>query len=102
MTDDQATPDRRGEDPKFSEITKRIDGLVVQHTVLMAAVESNTVITKKIETSTAGLVEAWDAISGGLKVLNFLGKVAKWVTYIAGMLTAVYTAWHFRDSGPPL
>ena len=55
----------------------------------------------EIASSTSGLVDAWAAISGGLKVLNFLGKAAKWVTYFAGMITALYAAWSVSHGGPP-
>ena len=114
MVDAAGVPDRRGDDPKFAEITSRIDDLAVQHAELtkrfdsaeqrqatiIAAVQDNTEITKRIETSTSGLVGAWDAISGGLKVLNVLGKIAKWVTYFAGMIAALYAAWSASHGGP--
>ena len=93
---------RRTSDTKLEEMSTRITGLETSHTEMKQAISENTTITKQIADSTSGLVEAWAAISGGLKVLNFLGKVAKWVTYIAGMIAAVYTAWHLRDGGPPL
>lgn len=89
-----SVPDRRGDDPKFVAIGQRIDDLTAQHASIAKAVAENTVITKRIEESTSGLVEAWAAISGGLKVLNVLGKVAKWVGIIAGAAAAVWAALH--------
>ncbi len=100
-TRDAAAILRRESDTQIQGLKSRIDALAAGHATIVEEVKKNTEITERIATSTAGLVDAWNAISGGLKVLNFLGKVAKWVTYIAGMFTAVYAAWHFRD-GPPL
>lgn len=99
MAEATVVPDRRAEDPKLTAITARIDDLAQQHQTIAVAVAENTVITKKIEASTSGLVEAWEAISGGLKVLNFLGKCAKWIALIATAITAGYSAFYAVTHG---
>lgn len=95
MNDAATVPDRRGDDRRFIAITKRIDDIAGE-------VQKNTEITQRIESSTSGLVEAWEAISGGLKVLNFLGKIAKWVAVVAGAFTAAASAVYiFTHGGGP-
>ena len=95
--------ERRVDDIKFTDLSARMDGLAAQHTVLVEGLAENTALTAKIEASTSGLVDAWAALSGGLKVLNFLGAVAKWVGIIAAAFSAVYAAMHMgpgAGSGP--
>lgn len=61
---------------------------------LEAGLKSNTEMTEAVHKNTQGLVEAWTAIGGGLRVLGWLGSVAKWVGVIAGMVGALSGAWY--------
>jgi len=50
----------------------------------------------QIKSDTGEVVEMFRALSGGLKVLQGLGKIARPITYIAAMIGAcigAYTAW---------
>ena len=48
-----------------------------------------------IEQNTKGIVEAWIAIEGGLKILKVMATVAKWVTYITAAIGGVWALIHF-------
>lgn len=98
MAETPLAPERRSNDAQFNSLAKRIAGLEVGHSELKTAIHDNTELTKSIERNTSGLIEAWEALSGGLKVLNLLGKCAKWVTIVVGMVTALWTAWHLAGS----
>lgn len=93
--------ERRQEDAKFTEITRRIDCIAAKHNELADDVRKLTAMTATVAESTSGLVETWEALTGGLKVLNALGKAAKWVTYLAGMLGAIAAAWYTFKNGSP-
>ena len=95
-------PNRRGPDRCIIELVKRMDTLTADHNTLRLQVDENTEITKRIDTNTAGLVEAWNALSGGLRVLRWFARVAKWITIIAGMVAAVSAAWYAFRSGTPV
>lgn len=71
------------------------------HLDLKAKLETNTELTKKIEANTAGVVDAWQAAVGGLKVLGFLGKVARWVGYILAAVAALSAYLHFGNGIRP-
>ena len=43
--------------------------------------------------NTADLVEFWQTVQGGIKVLGWLGKFAKWAGGIAAGFTAVFAAY---------
>lgn len=48
---------------------------------------------KRVESSTNGLVEVLDAAQGAFKVLNWIGKLARPLGYIAMAVGAVAAAW---------
>lgn len=70
----------------------RMDDLQHQIDALDKAIAANTDLTQKIHDSTSGLVEAFDALRGGLRVLEQIGRVARPLSYIVGFATA---AWGF-------
>lgn len=59
----------------------------------------NTQITAKVVQNTADIVEVWQSVKGGMRVLGWLGLAAKWLTIIAACVTAVgaavYAMTHF-------
>ena len=75
-----ATTHRRASD-------QRIDAIVHE-------LQAQRQMIEEIRTDVAGMVEAWHAIEGGLKVLGALSKVAKFFTSIALGVTAVSAAWY--------
>lgn len=83
---------RRSADKHLTELSSRVS-------TLEEGMKENTEVTKRIEENTRGIVEAWQAIVGGLQVLAFLAKLAKWAGYIAGAVTAVWALLKFGDSG---
>jgi hypothetical protein len=65
---------------------------------------ANTEATKRIETNTSDLVEAFENLKGAFKVLNWIGKFARPLGYIATAVAAVvslYTAYKTGTSVAP-
>ena len=48
---------------------------------------------KQIRSDTAGIIEFFDSATGAFKVLNWIGKAARPLGYIAATCTAVAVAW---------
>lgn len=48
---------------------------------------------KQIKTDTSEVVEMFRALSGGFKVLQGLGRLARPIGYIAGAVAALAAAW---------
>lgn len=71
------------------------------HLDLAARLDANTEITRRIEANTAGVTEAWNAAVGGLKVLGLLGRIAKWIGYIAGAVASVAAILHIGNGIRP-
>lgn len=47
------------------------------------------------------MLEIFQAVKGGFKVLGWLSVVVRWSGYVAGAGTALYGAWHLFSSGGP-
>lgn len=73
-------------DRKMEDLQEQINGL-------RAAIADNTAITQKICDSTSGLVDAFDALRGGLKVLECIGRAARPVSYIVAAVAAGIGLW---------
>ena len=61
--------------------------------------KENTDETKAIKADTAELVEAFHSFKGAMKVLEWIGKAAKPLGYIAGFCASMYAFWTAVKSG---
>lgn len=58
--------------------------------------KANSEATQRVEENTKGLVEAFDAVIGGMKVLDWMGKIGVrllWITVPVAMLFGAWTAF---------
>ena len=60
---------------------------------MQKSLAENTASTKRIEASIADLVGWFTAFEGAYKVLNGIGKLAKPMVYILGVMAAISGAW---------
>jgi len=58
-----------------------------------AATKRNTESIERVEKNTVDIVEAFQAVTGGLKVLQGLARFAKYFSYVAAAVTAGAAAW---------
>ena len=61
--------------------------------------KENTDETKAIKADTAELLEAFRSFKGAMKVLEWIGKAAKPMGYIAGFCASMYAFWTAVKSG---
>lgn len=88
----------------FGELSGRVGNLEQGFDTLQNELADNTAATKRIETNTSDLVEAFANLKGAFKVLNWIGKFARPLGYIAGAIAAVvslYTAYKAGTTVPP-
>lgn len=57
------------------------------------ATKRNTVAIEQVQTNTQDIVDTFQALAGGFKVLQGLGRLAKPLACIIGLVTAVITAY---------
>ena len=89
-------------DERMNDLQSQIDGLQKQNTELKQDVAENTELTKSIATHTAGIIETFEALRGGFKVLEGLGRFARPVGYILAALAAGLAHMRFAAFAPGL
>ena len=97
VTNDPTTTD-------WGELNDRVGNLENGFGTFKSELADNTAATKRIETNTSELVEAFENLKGAFKVLNWIGKFARPLGYIAGAIAAVvslYTAYKAGTAVPP-
>ncbi|MGE8454647.1 MAG: hypothetical protein ACN6OP_29355 [Pseudomonadales bacterium] len=75
------------------------DALVGRVSALEESMTENTETTKRVEVNTEGLVEMFNALSGGFKVLVWIGKAARPIGYIAACAAGVVGLWTALKGG---
>ena len=65
---------------------------------LMRKIDANTVATEALTNSTMNLVKAWNAAEGVATFGSWLGRVALWISSIAGVIAGV---WYLVVHGTP-
>jgi len=93
MQDEQQPPDQY-----YSEaFIKSLHGQFVQMkgdlAECMESTKRNAESIERVEKNTSDIVEAFQAVTGGLKVMQGLAKFAKYFSYIAGAVAAGLAAW---------
>jgi hypothetical protein len=58
--------------------------------------QANTESTQRVEKNTGDMLDAFNSLRGGFKVLQFVGKVAAPVGAIIGAAAAAWAAWKAR------
>lgn len=79
------------------------DSLTRDVELLKSGLAANIALTQNIDKNTSEIIEFWKAAEGGIKVLGYLGRIAKWVGMVAATITAIYAAIYTLThwGGPP-
>jgi TolA-binding protein len=76
------------------DIEERFRQLELRVNRLERGLHVNTVMTAETGKNTKQILEIFQTVSGGLKILGWLGVVAKWLAAILAAITAVYALIH--------
>lgn len=63
--------------------------------------KTNTDATQRVEQNTSGMVEMMESWQGAMRVLGYIGRMAKPAAYIVGLGTALMTFWGTLKGGLP-
>lgn len=74
-------------------INARLDDGDARMARIEGELEANTKATEQIRVNTAELVEFFAAAQGAFRVLNWIGRVAKPITYIVMLASAGLAFW---------
>jgi hypothetical protein len=77
---------------KLYTLTERMDSFE-------RGLADNTAATQQIQANTAAMVEVFESWRGAMRVLEWIGKAAKPVSYIAATITAIVAMFYAIKGG---
>ena len=86
-------------DRRMNSLADEITAVKLEQSEFRRLLKENTDDTKAIKADTAELLEAFRSFKGAMKVLEWIGKAAKPMGYIAGLCASVTAFWAAMKSG---
>ena len=86
-------------DKRMNSLADEITAVKLEQSEFRRLLKENTDDTKAIKADTAELLEAFRSFKGAMKVLEWIGKTAKPMGYIAGFCASMYALWTAMKSG---
>jgi hypothetical protein len=93
------------DDMRWKNVAQQFAAINLRMSGQDLAIEENTKLTKQVAASTlqvaestAEMVKIFNAVQGGVKILSFIGGVARWVGYI---LAPVGVWWAIKHGQMP-
>ena len=86
-------------DKRMDSLTDEVTAIKLEQAKFRVELAENTKATKRIEANTAELLDVFESWKGAMKVLNWIGKAAKPMGYIAGFCASMYAFWTAVKSG---
>lgn len=84
----------------LADVHERLDSGEARFRQIEQELAANTRATQELAASTAELVEFFSAVRGAFRVLNWIGKAAKPISYIVALGAAVLTFWSAMKGAP--
>ena len=86
-------------DRRMNSLADEITAVKLEQAEFRHLLKENTDATNSIKADTAELLEAFRSFKGAMKVLEWIGKAAKPIGYIAGFCASMYAFWTSVKSG---
>lgn len=86
-------------DRRMNSLADEITAVKLEQANFQRLLKENTDATNSIKADTAELVEAFHSFKGAMKVLEWIGRAAKPIGYIAGFCASMYAFWTAVKSG---
>ena len=86
-------------DRRMNSLADEITAVKLEQSEFRRLLKENTDDTKAIKADTAELLEAFRSFKGAMTVLEWIGKAAKPIGYIAGLCASVTAFWAAMKSG---
>ena len=96
---DYVAKELRTGDKRMNSLTDEITAVKLEQAEFRRLLKENTDDTKAIKADTAELLEAFRSFKGAMKVLEWIGKAAKPLGYIATFVGAIVGIWAALKSG---
>ena len=89
----------RAGDKRMDEIVKTVAAIQVEQASAKVLLAENAATIQEIKTDTADMLEVFESWKGAMRVMEMIGKLAKPLGYIVGLIAAVVGIWNAMKSG---
>lgn len=96
---DYVARELRAGDKRMDEIVKTVAAIQIEQASAKVLLAENTETIKEIKTDTADMLEVFESWKGAMRVMEMIGKLAKPLGYIVGLIAAVVGIWNAMKSG---
>lgn len=96
---DYVARELRAGDKRMDEIVKTVSAIQAEQASAKLLLAENTETIKQIKTDTADMLEVFESWKGAMRVMEMIGKLAKPIGYIVGLLASVAALWAGIKSG---
>ena len=96
---DYVAEELRTGDKRMNSLADDITAVKLEQAEFRRLLKENTDATNAIKADTAELLEAFHSFKGAMKVLEWIGKAAKPLGYVAGFCASMYAFWTAVKSG---
>lgn len=87
------------EDKRMDSLTDEVTAIKLEQAQCRVELAENTNATKRIEASTAEMLDVFESWKGAMKVLNWIGKAAKPIGYVVGLGASIAAFWAALKAG---
>ncbi len=89
----------RAGDRRMDEIVKTVSQIQTEQALAKVLLAANTETIAQIKTDTAEMLGVFESWKGAMKVMEMIGKLARPIGYIVGLLASVAALWAGIKSG---
>lgn len=89
-------------DKRMFDLTQEVTVIKLEQAEFRSLLKENTDATNQIKANTAELLEVFNSFKGAMRVLEWIGKAAKPLGYIAGLGGSLWAFWEALKSGAHL
>lgn len=83
----------------MNSLTDEITAVKLEQAQFRVLLKENTDATKEIKADTAELLEVFGSFKAAFKVLEWIGKAAKPLGYVVGLVASIAAFWAALKSG---
>lgn len=86
-------------DRRMFDLTQEVTVIKLEQAEFRVLLKENTDATNEIKANTAELLAVFESFKGAMKVLEWVGKLAKPIGYIIGLCASAAAFWTALKSG---
>lgn len=96
---EQVSNDIKRNDVRLDLVMEKISAIEREQCLINEKLKASTEVIDNVQANTKEMLVVFESWKGAMKVLEWIGKIAKPLIYIVGLGTAVFTAYTSLKTG---